>query len=83
MFHRFCEDGSTLAGYALVMPRALKNSIPVLVPMFGLLDTLSYEGKAVSALRYYVMGQICVGKEYRGQGVSSTLQAHRDDFQRF
>ena len=54
-------DDPTLAGYALVMPRDWKN-IPVLVPMFELLDTLSYEGKAVSALHYYVMGQICVGK---------------------
>lgn len=72
-------DGPKLAGYALVMPRALKNSIPVLVPMFELLDTLSYEGKAVSALRYYVMGQICVGKDYRGQGVFRQLyQAHRE-----
>jgi len=56
-----------LVGYALVMPRALKNIIPVLVPMFDLLDTLSYKGQAVKDLSYYVMGQVCVAKEYRGQ----------------
>jgi len=68
-------DGDTLAGYALVMPRELKNSIPVLIPMFNLLDTLTYKGAPVKDLRYYVMGQICVAKAYRGKGVFRQLYA--------
>lgn len=72
-------DGDRLGGFALVMPRELKNSIPVLVPMFEMLDNLHYQGTAVKDLRYYVMGQICVGKDYRGQGVFRQLyQAHRE-----
>ena len=71
-------DGDRLGGFALVMPRELKKRIPVLVPMFDMLDTLHYQGNAVKDLRYYVMGQICVGKDYRGQGVFRQLyQAHR------
>ena len=71
-------EQQTIAGYALVMPRALKTSIPVLVPMFELLDTLYYNGKAVKNLSYYVMGQICVAKDYRGQGVFRQLYtAHK------
>ena len=67
-----------LAGYALVMSRELKTSIPVLKPMFELLDTLHYNGKAVKDLSYYVMGQICVAKDYRGQGVFRQLYtAHK------
>jgi len=68
-------EEQTLAGYALVMPQELKTSIPVLVPMFNLLDTLSYKGRAVKDLSYYVMGQICVAKDYRGQGVFRQLYA--------
>ena len=72
-------DGDRLGGFALVMPRELKNSIPVLVPLFEMLDTLHYQGAAVKDLRYYVMGQICVGKDYRGQGVFRQLyKAHRE-----
>ena len=66
-------DGDHLGGFALVMPRELKNNIPVLVPMFEMLDTLHYQGAAVKDLRYYVMGQFCVGKDYRGQGVFRQL----------
>ena len=64
-----------LVGYALVMPRELKNIIPVLIPMFDLLDTLSYKGQAVKDLSFYVMGQVCVAKEFRGQGVFRQLYA--------
>ena len=67
-------DEEQLAGYALVMGRELKNSIPVLIPMFDLLDALAYHGRPVRSLNYYVMGQICVRKSYRGKGsfVNST-----------
>ena len=72
-------DEERLAGYALIMARELKNSIPVLVPMFELLDTLAYRGKPVRSLNYYVMGQICVRKTYRGKGVFRQLyRAHRE-----
>lgn len=68
-----------LLGYALVMPKELKTTIPVLVPMFKLLDTLNYKGQAVQKLSYYVMGQICVAKSARGQGVFRALyKAHKN-----
>ena len=62
-------DEEQLAGYALVMGRELKNSIPVLIPMFDLLDTLAYRSRPVRSLNYYVMGQICVRKSHRGRGI--------------
>ena len=72
-------DEEQLAGYALVMGRELKNNIPVLIPMFDLLDALAYHGKPVRSLNYYVMGQICVRKSYRGKGVFRQLyHAHRE-----
>ena len=74
-------EKNILAGYALVMPRSLKATIPVLMPMFSLLDTLDYENTAVKELNYYVMGQICVAKNYRRKGVFRQLyEAHRNAF---
>ena len=64
-----------IAGYALTMPRELKASVPVLIPFFERLERLYYNNCAVKDLSYYVMGQICVDKDFRGQGVFRQLYA--------
>jgi GNAT superfamily N-acetyltransferase len=64
-------DRGELAGYALVMPIECRALVPVLVPMFDRLDALGVR-------RYYIMGQICISKSYRGRGVFDALYAgHR------
>jgi GNAT superfamily N-acetyltransferase len=71
------SDGQ-LAGYALMMAREARALVPVLEPMFDLLETLSWRGRPLSALRYYLMGQICVAAAFRGQGVFDALyRGHR------
>src|SRR5713226_644304 len=66
-------DGDALAGYALVMPLECRSFIPVLEPMFQRLGALGILGQS-----FYVMGQICVGKPWRGRGVFDLLySAHR------
>ncbi|MFN2549505.1 MAG: GNAT family N-acetyltransferase [Myxococcales bacterium] len=62
------REGEALAGYALVMPPECRAFVPVLVPMFERLDQLG-------ARDYYIMGQICIDKPYRGQGVFDELYA--------
>jgi RimJ/RimL family protein N-acetyltransferase len=67
------KDGEALAGYALVMPVAARSFIPVLEPMFRRLEALGLFRE-----RFYVMGQICVARAWRGQGVFDLLYAaHR------
>ena len=67
------REGANLAGYALVMPVQCRSLIPILEPMFQRLESLGMLGQ-----RFYVMGQICVGKPWRGKGVFDLLyQAHR------
>src|SRR5512135_3727276 len=58
------REGANLAGYALVMPVQCRSLIPILEPMFQRLESLGMLGQ-----RFYVMGQICVGKPWRGKGV--------------
>jgi hypothetical protein len=71
-------DGKVV-GYALVMRPELKYLVPVLVPMFQLIDTLFYKGESLRDTKYYAMGQICVGEGYRGLGVFDGLyQKHKD-----
>jgi RimJ/RimL family protein N-acetyltransferase len=67
------KDGDALAGYALVMPIECRHFVPLLEPMFQRLEALGLFRE-----RFYVMGQICVDKRWRGQGVFDLLYAaHR------
>ena len=73
------KDGTELAGYALVMPVECRSFIPILEPMFQRLDA----NARLSGRHYYVMGQICVAKQYRATGVFDLLYAaHREHLQR-
>jgi Acetyltransferase (GNAT) family len=67
--HIIALDGDRVAGYALAMVKDFKYKIPILTPMFDLLDSLEYGGKHIKDYTYLVMGQVCVGENYRGQGV--------------
>lgn len=70
------KDGTRVVGYALVMPRSFAPDIPILQPMFDLLDTLSWRGLALrDNPRWFVMGQICVAEGYRGQGIFDGMYA--------
>lgn len=71
--HIIAKDGSNLIGYALVMLSSFGNAIPVLVPMFKQINDILHENKKLSNLKYFVMGQVCISKKYRGQGVFAGL----------
>lgn len=61
------EDGEVI-GYALCMHPKFADSIEVLQPMFVEIN------KAVAdKSNYMVMGQICVSKSHRGQGIFRNL----------
>jgi hypothetical protein len=66
------RDGDVLAGYALVMPPECRTFIPILAPMFERLDHLG-------ARDYYIMGQICIDKQYRGLGLFDALYAAHEE----
>ncbi len=67
--HTVAMDGERIVGYALVMTVEFKNQIPVLIPMFEQIEQLSYKGKPLADYRYFVMGQVCIAKSHRGQGI--------------
>lgn len=68
------KDGKQVAGYALVMPREFGPEVPILVPMFEMLEGLSWKGQFLrDNPRWFVMGQICVAEGYRGMGIFDGL----------
>jgi GNAT superfamily N-acetyltransferase len=70
------KDDDQVAGYALTMLRECRRLMPGLESMFALLDTLNWKGKPLNDYRFYVMGQVCIAKQYRGRGLFEQLFEH-------
>jgi hypothetical protein len=63
-------SGDVLAGYCLMMAQQFREAVPLLEPMFSLCDRLAWRGVPLAGnLRWFVMGQVCVARAFRGQGV--------------
>jgi predicted GNAT superfamily acetyltransferase len=75
------KDGDKIAAYLLGMTAHSKADIPVLVPMFEVFDEIIFNGKPVAGYNYIVVGQVCIGKKYRGQGIlDKCYAAYREHF---
>jgi ribosomal protein S18 acetylase RimI-like enzyme len=67
-------------GYALIMVQELRDTIPILVPMFQKLDSMTFKSQRISDAKYYVMGQVCIDIEFRGKGIFAKLyEKHHTD----
>jgi Acetyltransferase (GNAT) family len=69
------EDEKVVA-YALTMLQECRRLMPDLEPMFSLLDKLSWNNKPLIEYSFYVMGQVCIDKQYRGRGLFDELYSH-------
>jgi len=90
--HAICPSvvarvGDEVVAYALVMPFEFRPSLPILEPMFALLETLELSPseevapRRISEVPSYVMGQVCVAPAHRGTGLFDALYAaHREHF---
>jgi ribosomal protein S18 acetylase RimI-like enzyme len=80
--HVIVKDENKVIGYALVALKEARHFHPDLETMVHHLQELTYDNKRLSEYNYYVMGQICIDKSYRGKGVFEMLyQKHKDLFQ--
>ena len=48
---------------------APSKDIPVLIPMFEMIDNLVIKGHKLSSVDYLIGGQVCIHKDYRSQGI--------------
>ena len=74
--HIIAKAGEEVIAYALVMLSGKRDAVPVLVPMFEQIEKLTFAGNRLGAEDYLVMGQICIAKAYRGQGLFTALYTH-------
>lgn len=73
------KDGDIVAGYALTLMREARSFHKELELFLHSLDNLKYLEKPLAQHRFYCMGQICIDKKYRGQGLVNALyQKHKE-----
>jgi L-amino acid N-acyltransferase YncA len=73
--HVIAKDGEKVVGYVLAMTKQSRQEIPILVPMFDIFDAVEYKRKKITEYNYLVVGQVCVDKAYRGQGIFDNCYA--------
>ena len=78
--HVIAKDNDKVIGYVLAMTKMSRSDIPILFPMFNEFDTVSYKGKIISDFNYIIIGQVCVDKNYRGQGIFDNCYATYRDY---
>ena len=66
--HIIAKHNNSVVGYALCMLNDFRKDVPMLKPMFDYLDFV-IEREELSHLNYIIMGQVCVSKAYRKQGI--------------
>ncbi len=64
--HAVAKIKNKVVGYALVMLKECGGSFPALAPMFRELD------ESVNK-KYFVVAQVCIAREFRGQGIFEGL----------
>ena len=70
------KEDDIVVGYALVTLKKAGEFHPDLKTMISNLETLRYNNKPLNSYSYYIMGQVCINKVYRGRGVFYMLFQH-------
>lgn len=67
--HIVAKVNDNIVGYVLSMTKNARLEIPILYPMFEIFDKTVYNDKSISENNYIIVGQVCVDKDFRGQGI--------------
>lgn len=73
------KDGDTVVGYALVTTKEIYGQHDLLDYIFNALNKLNFEGKHLKETPYVLVGQLCVGKGYRGIGLVQKMYNYFKD----
>jgi len=80
--HVIAKEGERVVAYLLAMTAKSRNDIPILLPLFEMFERVSFGTELISNCNYIVVGQVCVAKEYRGQGVlAKTYLKYKERFE--
>jgi ribosomal protein S18 acetylase RimI-like enzyme len=66
-------ENNEVVGYALVTTKAILGEHDLLDNLLNKIDQLSFKGRLLGQENYIVVGQLCVAKSHRGQGLVKQL----------
>lgn len=66
-------DAGQVVGYCLALPVSLRLEQPMLEPMFVQFEQCCFASRPLSSYRFFVGGQVCVERGYRGYGLLGLL----------
>ena len=74
-------DQGEVVGYALVVTRDSKHLHPLIDDLVNKFPQYTYQNKSLDQLNFCLVGQLCVGKSHRGQGLVQQLyHGYRDRY---
>ncbi|WP_316803829.1 GNAT family N-acetyltransferase [Pedobacter nototheniae] len=80
--HIIAVDNGKVAAYVLAMTAQSRFDIAILIPMFEMFAEITYQKKFITDYNYLVVGQVCVDKNYRGQGIfDEVYNAYKKQYQ--
>jgi ribosomal protein S18 acetylase RimI-like enzyme len=68
-----------VVGYSLVSLKTIRDEHPLVADLFNTIDRLPFQSKVLSESNYVVVGQLCIGKEFRGIGLVDQLYQYFKD----
>jgi len=78
--HIIAVCNNKVIAYLLTMTKVAESKMPLLIPMFNEFRTIVFKGKMISEYNYLIVGQVCVGKGFRGQGVLENCYQSYESF---
>ena len=68
--------GDKIAGYVIVTTKDSYGQHPLLDSLFDSIDALNYKDDSLKNIKYILVGQLCVGKAYRGIGLVQKMYTY-------
>jgi hypothetical protein len=62
-------DTQQVIGYVIAAPRGLYGEHPILDGLLDSINNIKYGDSVIGDLNYLLVGQVCIAKAYRGQGL--------------
>lgn len=62
-----------IIGYIVRMTKEDASTIPLLKPFIARFPNITFKGKALTDYNYCILGQVCIKKEHRGNGLLEKL----------
>jgi L-amino acid N-acyltransferase YncA len=67
------KEGNDVVGYVIVTNKSVYGEHEEIDHLFDTVDAMEYNGQLLKNASYILVGQLCVGKSHRGQGLVQTM----------